>query len=145
MSDTTQNILHQIMIFKSLLSKQFVKLEYCRDNNKIWKFLQWFTKYLRQISISVFLEIFSSTDKIFFSGGGLSTRQLFYEVLRFSLYVFFFLICTNFLRSYILRCLAFVHTSLLLIIMLRFTCGERRIFLTIENSQNIMNMIVEQL
>ena len=37
-------------------------------------------------SISVFQEIFTVTDKIFISGGGLSTRQLFYEVLKFSSY-----------------------------------------------------------
>ena len=35
-------------------------------------------------SISVFQEIFPSTDKIVISRGLLSTRQLFYEVLRFS-------------------------------------------------------------
>ena len=33
-----------------------------------------------------FQEIFVSTDKIFISGGGLSTRQEFYEVFRFSRY-----------------------------------------------------------
>ena len=32
-------------------------------------------------------------------------------------------------------------TSLLLIITLRFTCGERKIYPTIKKSQNIMNMI----
>ena len=36
-----------------------------------------------------------------------------------------------------------VYTSLLLIITLRFTCGERKIFSTIKKSQNIMKMIVE--
>ena len=36
-----------------------------------------------------------------------------------------------------------VYTSLLLIITLRFTCGERKIFSTIRKSQNIMKMIVE--
>ena len=30
---------------------------------------------LRKNSVSIFQEIFSSTDKIFISGGGLSTRQ----------------------------------------------------------------------
>ena len=35
-----------------------------------------------------------------------------------------------------------VHTSLLLIITPRFTCGGRKIFSTIKKSQNIMNMIV---
>ena len=34
--------------------------------------------------ISVFQETFISTYKIFISGGGMSTRQLIYEVLRFS-------------------------------------------------------------
>ena len=33
-------------------------------------------------SISIFQEIFISTDKIFISKGGLSPRQLFYEILR---------------------------------------------------------------
>ena len=41
---------------------------------------------LRESPISVFLEIFTSTDKIFISGEGLSTRQEFYDVLRFSWY-----------------------------------------------------------
>ena len=35
--------------------------------------------------------------------------------------------------------------QLLLIITLRFTCGERKICSTIKKSQNIMNMIVEDL
>ena len=35
---------------------------------------------------SVFQQIYSSTDKIFISGGGLSTRQQFYEVFRFFWY-----------------------------------------------------------
>ena len=35
-----------------------------------------------------------------------------------------------------------VYASLLLIITLRFTCGERKIFSTIKKSQNILNMIV---
>ena len=37
-------------------------------------------------SISIFQEIFISTDKIFISKGGLSPRQLFYEILRFFWY-----------------------------------------------------------
>ena len=37
-------------------------------------------------SFSVLHEIFTSTDRIFISGEGLSTRQLFHEVLRFSWY-----------------------------------------------------------
>ena len=37
-------------------------------------------------SISVFQENFTSTEKMFISRGGLSTRQQFYEVLRFSWY-----------------------------------------------------------
>ena len=36
-----------------------------------------------------------------------------------------------------------VYDSLLLIIMLRFICGEREICSTIKMSQNIMNMIVD--
>ena len=36
-----------------------------------------------------------------------------------------------------------VYTSLLLIIVLRFTCGEREICLAIKNSEIIMNMIVD--
>ena len=38
-------------------------------------------------SISVFQEIFASTDKIFISGGRIITRQQFYKVLRFSRYL----------------------------------------------------------
>ena len=47
-------------------------------------------------------EVFASTDKIFTSEGGLTTRQLFCEVL-------------------------FVYTSLLLIITLRFTYDKKKI------------------
>ena len=36
-----------------------------------------------------------------------------------------------------------VYTSLLLTIMLRFTCGEREVCSTIKNTQNIMNMIAD--
>ena len=35
-----------------------------------------------------------------------------------------------------------VYASFLLIIMLRFTCGERKVFATIKKSQNFMNVIV---
>ena len=38
----------------------------------------------RKSSISAFQEISTSTDNSFTLGGGLSTNQLFYEVLRFS-------------------------------------------------------------
>ena len=38
----------------------------------------------RKSSISAFQEISTSTDNSFTLGGGLSTSQLFYEVLRFS-------------------------------------------------------------
>ena len=37
------------------------------------------------------------------------------------------------------------YTSLLLIITLRFTCGEKKIYSTIKKSQKIVNMIVAQL
>ena len=37
-----------------------------------------------------------------------------------------------------------VHTSLLLIITLRFTCGGRKIYSTTKKSQNIMNMILDK-
>ena len=37
----------------------------------------------------------------------------------------------------------FVYTSLLLVIMLRFTCGERKTLSTNKKSQNILNMIAE--
>ena len=37
-----------------------------------------------------------------------------------------------------------VYTSLLQITMLRFTCGEKKICLTMKNSQNIMNMTVDE-
>ena len=74
---------------------------------------------------SVFQQIYSSTDKIFISGGGLSTRQQFYDVL-----IFF----CKFVRQ-------LLYTTLLLIISLRFTCGERKISSIIKKSQNIMNMI----
>ena len=37
-----------------------------------------------KVLISVFQEIFASTDQIFISGRGISTRQQFYEFLGFS-------------------------------------------------------------
>ena len=58
--------------------------------------LQSFTKYLKQTLgfmrnstlwekfTLLFKEIFTSADQRFISSGGLRTRQLFYEVLRFS-------------------------------------------------------------
>ena len=60
-------------------------VEYC---------LQVRTEYLRLIEVfmrnstlpekfSIFHEFFASADKIFISGGGLSTWQQLYEVLRF--------------------------------------------------------------
>ena len=36
------------------------------------------------------------------------------------------------------------YTSLLQITMLRFTCGERKICSTMKNSQNFMNMTVDE-
>ena len=37
-----------------------------------------------------------------------------------------------------------VYTSLLLTIMLRFTCGQRNICSTIKKSENIMNVTVAE-
>ena len=42
--------------------------------------------HYRRSSITVFQEIFGSTDKNFILGGGINTRQQFYEVLSFSCY-----------------------------------------------------------
>ena len=57
-----------------------------------------------------------------------------------------FLICliSVDLKSYVFRQLVkgIYYTSLLLIITLRFACGEKKILSTIKKSQNIMNMIV---
>ena len=39
---------------------------------------------LQENSIFLLQEIFTSTEKTLISGEGLSTRQLFYELLRFS-------------------------------------------------------------
>ena len=41
-------------------------------------------------SISIFQEIFASTDKIFILGVEVSARQLFYEVLSFAWYFLIF-------------------------------------------------------
>ena len=54
---------------------------------------------------------------------------------------------TNFLSTRVLsrsvtREATYIYTSLLLIITLRFTYGERKICSAIKNSQNIKNMIV---
>ena len=54
-----------------------------------------------------------------------------------------FLIFPNFLSLVVGQLVnSLVYTSLLLIITLRFTCGESKICSTIKKSQNIMNMIV---
>ena len=81
-----------------------------------------------------FLEIFTSTDRIFISGGGLGTIQLCYEILRFSRYFLSLKSCQLVKQI--------INTSLLLIITFSFTCDERKIGSTIEKSQNIMHMIV---
>ena len=51
----------------------------------------------------------------------------------------------NFLKSYVIRQLVrkFVYTILLLIITLRFTCGENKICSTIKKSKNISNITLE--
>ena len=90
--------------------------------------LQSFTKYLKQTLgfmrnntlwekfTLLFKEIFNSADQRFISSGGLSTRQLFYEVLRFSWY---FLIFYD-LKSWVFRQFVrqLVYTSLLCFVSL---------------------------
>ena len=111
---------------------------------------QTLTKYLKQTLVFkwksaprekfnfCFTGNFTSNDRIFISGGWLSTRQYFYEVLRFPWY---FLILEN-PKSKVVRqhMKQLMYTSLLLIITLRFSCDERKTFSTITKSQNIMNM-----
>ena len=62
------------------------------------------------------------------SGRRMGTGQLVYEVLSFSP----------------IRASSPLHVSLLIVITLRLTCGERKICSTIKKSQNFMNMIVAQ-
>ena len=95
-----QGILENIKI-KSLqdtVIKMFEKIGISINKRMIVAYhrLQPFRKYLRQTlcetvhygksSISVFQEIFTGTDKIFISGGALSTRQKFSQVLIFFWY-----------------------------------------------------------
>ena len=107
----------------------------------IWEKL-WFSceiAHYRKSSISVFREIFVSTDKILISGGGTEHQAII--LWRFEI----FLIFSNFLRSLVLSQSASreanVYTRLLLIILLRFSCGETKICSTIKKPRNIMNMI----
>ena len=78
----------------------------------------------RKTLTSVIHEIFASTDKIFISGGGLSTRQQFWDFETF-------LILPNFLRSQVLiiqqPVTQLIYTSLLLIITLLLTFGGTKI------------------
>ena len=77
--------------------------------------------------ISSFQEIFTSIDKIFYFGRK-TWEENFWEEN------FFILGGNPWDNSKI--------SYLFLIITLRFTCGERKIWSNIENSQNIMTMIV---
>ena len=74
--------------------------------------------------------IFARADKILILVGVLSTKQQFYDLFR---------IPWCFLLQIVKQ---LIYTSLLLIIVLRFTCGEKKNCSTIKMSQNIMNMIV---
>ena len=86
-----------------------------------------------KISISIFQQIFTSTDKIFISGGGLSAMGI----------IEIFLIFRKFLRSWDLRCLTCSKAAGIYQFItnnrVSFTCGERKIC---SKFQNIMNMIV---
>ena len=61
-----------------------------RDNysQSIWEKLQFPSgiAHYWKISFSIFQEIFASSENIFFSGGGLTTRQQFYGALGISWY-----------------------------------------------------------
>ena len=80
----------------------------------------WIKTSIRKLnsSISIFQIISANTDKIFISGGRLSTRSRQSQLL---------------------------YTSLLLIITLRFTYNENKNCSTIKKFRNIMNMIVATL
>ena len=64
----------------------------------------------------LFKEIFTSADQRFISSGGLSTRQLFYEVLRFSWYFLIFYDLKSWVFWQFMRQL--VYTSLLCFVSL---------------------------
>ena len=83
--------------------------------------------YYGKGSTSTFEEIFASTDKNSIFRGRLSKH---YVIILW--------------RSEAARQLVrqLVYLSLLLIIMLPFTCFERKVCSTIKNSQNIVNMFV---
>ena len=82
-------------------------------NHKIFETNSRFHAQYGKNPISVFQKIFSSINKIFISGGGLSTRQKCHEDLRFSWVV--------------LKSLGNSYISLLLLVMLCIPCGERKI------------------
>ena len=87
-------------------------------------------------------EIFTSTGNFFFFFflGGERTEQQ--AIIQWSFEIF--LKFRNFLKSKIeYTRWQLLYTSLLLITILYFTCGERKIYSTIKHSQNIMNMIVD--
>ena len=72
---------------KSNLKGSGAKLSPQTNNQKIFETNSSFhvkQRMLRESPSSVFQEIFTSTDKIFISGGGLITRQKFCQVLGFS-------------------------------------------------------------
>ena len=87
-------------------------------------------------------EILTSTGNFFFFFflGGERTEQQ--AIIQWSFEIF--LKFPNFLKSKIeYTRWQLLYTSLLLITILYFTCGERKIYSTIKHSQNIMNMIVD--
>ena len=71
----------------------------------------------------------ASIHGVYIFGGG-ETRRWVINSFDPKTYIVWQLVC---------QCL---HTSLLLIIRLRFTCGERKIWGNIKKSQNIMTIIV---
>ena len=131
----------QIVLLKLAIFCRFVFISTSTIIHKIFERNPCEIVKYEKVLISVFQQFFASISK-YFLGGGLGTRLKFYEVLRFSWVSQFPKILSpksfdNLWGNSNIPCL-------LLIIALRFTCVERKIWYNIKKSRIIMNMIVSK-